>query len=144
MATNIFWPSESLTVAGAAQVPGNTSLPAASRRLPGAFLKQNLSRVAKPVTETIQPDVGPVRVWRRSTQRIYVLSGRMLVTDAQVALLETFYHTTLASGTKRFNWVDPYDQTTAVEMLFTQAPTASPSTGEDHSIATLDLEMYSG
>ena len=142
MATTIFWPSENPDDPGTVQVPGNPTLPPASRRLPALFMKTGLVRVPKPITETVQPDIGPVRIIRRSTQRIYVVQGRILIEDAKVPLLENFYFTTLAAGTKRFNWVDPYARTTAVEMIFTEAPTVTPAAVANHSLGQLNLEMY--
>ena len=120
MATTIAWPSD----------------------LPPRFLPRSFSRQLKELSAVTQPEVGRVRVRGRSTAKIYVISGNILLSSAEVVLtLEDFYFTTLKLGSLTFNWVDPLDPDTALEMSFTEPPRSAPQ-GPVAYVARLRLEGY--
>jgi len=54
-----------------------------------------------------QMDVGPPKLRRRSTAGIRPFTMSFLMTQTQVATLETFYQTTLTGGTAAFDWTHP-------------------------------------
>ena len=53
------------------------------------------------------PDTGPPMMRRRSTAVVRPLSGSMRMTRAQIAILDTFYETTLIAGSLPFTFTDP-------------------------------------
>ena len=110
--------------------------------LPRSFLPSGFRRQLKDLALRTQPDVGRVRVRRRSTQKIYIISGRLLLRDVtQLEALDDFYFDTLGAGSKSFNWVDPLNKGTALEMIFTESPTYRPQ-GPIAHIAAVDLEAF--
>lgn len=84
-------------------------------------------------------DIGPKKIRRRTTANPRKVSGAIYLNPTQLGTFETFYETTLIDGTLRFNWVDPRDGTTAVEMLFA-APPKVRSIGYDYQV-TMQLEI---
>jgi hypothetical protein len=70
-------------------------------------------------------DVGPAKVRRRTTAAVRPVAGKLILTLTQLGYFKTFYNTTILGGSLRFDWVDPYDGTTAVEMRFTEPPSWS-------------------
>lgn len=54
-----------------------------------------------------QPDVGPEKRRRRTTRGRKVVSCQFLMTGAEVAVLDTFYETTLQDGALAFDWDHP-------------------------------------
>jgi hypothetical protein len=66
-------------------------------------------------------DVGPVKVRRRSTRPIDMVSASILLTAVQYAAFETFYNTTTNGGTTPFDWVHPITEAAAV-FRFSKAP----------------------
>lgn len=76
-----------------------------------------------PNNQLRQPmSVGPDKVRRRGTVAVRPMNGSIRVIPAELALLKTFYETTLLDGTLRFSWVDPEDDTTAIELRFKEPP----------------------
>ena len=67
-------------------------------------------------------DAGPAKVRRRATAGARPVTGKLLLTAAELSTFKTFYDETLLSGSLRFNWLDPDDGVTAVEMRFTERP----------------------
>jgi len=61
---------------------------------------------------SFQPDVGPSIDRRRSSAVAFEYSAKFpAITAAQVAIFETFFHTTLASGALHYLWDDPISGT---------------------------------
>lgn len=56
---------------------------------------------------TFQPEVGPPKQRRRSTANGAIAQAVFLMTDAQIAIFDTFYEDTLADGTIPFTWDHP-------------------------------------
>ena len=52
-------------------------------------------------------EVGPSKVRRRHTAGVENVTGNMLLTEAQLGILRTFFDTTLAYGSLRFAASDP-------------------------------------
>lgn len=85
-------------------------------------------------------DAGPAKVRRRFTAGVRPISGQILVTGVQLETLKTFYNITIQSGALRFNWVEPLDGVTSVEMRFTAEPNWVPISGIKLQVS-LDLEI---
>ena len=68
-----------------------------------------------------QMDAGPEFVRRRFSATPTRVSGSLVLTDTQVATLDTFYQTTLNGGVDAFDWTHPRTGA-SVEMRFTSPP----------------------
>ena len=111
--------------------------------LPKYFERESLNVVAQPNKIITRTEVGPTRSRRRSTLRIYRVTGNLFLTASQRdTLLNDFYHTTLGGGTQRFDWHHPWNINRAVIMKFLgeTEPAISPQ-GSLIFIASLNLEM---
>jgi hypothetical protein len=71
-------------------------------------------------------EVGPAKVRRRVTAAVRPVTGQLIMTLAQIETFKGFYNDDLLGGSLRFGWFDPYDETTMVEMRFTEVPALSP------------------
>jgi len=84
-------------------------------------------------------DVGPDKVRRRSTSEPRPLGWDSQMTTAQVATFDTFYNTTLVSGTLTFNF--PHPRTTvSSEMRYTQPPQYTP-VGDGQWMVSMQVEI---
>jgi hypothetical protein len=83
-------------------------------------------------------DIGPAKMRRRSTAAPRPIMGQMHMSKAQVATFDTFYETTLLSGSLRFDWVNPRTQTSK-EFRFLEPPIYS-AMGQDY-VVSLKLEQ---
>ena len=84
-------------------------------------------------------DAGPAKLRRRFTAAVRPLKGRIEITRAQAATLETFYVTTLAGGALPFDWTSPRTLET-VSMRFVSPPRVGILKGTVW-FADLDLEI---
>ena len=66
-------------------------------------------------------DGGPAKQRRRFTSGVRMVEGHTVLTNAQRAIFDSFYITTLGNGADEFNWLDP-DGSAPVEMRFTAPP----------------------
>jgi hypothetical protein len=75
--------------------------------LPATLLLEELT--AKQDSNVIRTamDAGPKKTRRRYTANTKTFTGRLLLTPSQRAVLEQFYHTALADGVLRFNFINP-------------------------------------
>lgn len=110
-----------------------------------ATLPQKLNRARyseSPAMTTIRTsmDAGPDKVRRRFTAGVRPVQGQILLTETQLDTFKTFYNTTLQGGALRFDWDEPLDDTTAVEMRFTSEPTWT-ELGPDVYQVRLELEI---
>jgi hypothetical protein len=64
----------------------------------------------------------------------------MVMTAAQLTMLETFYNTTLLGGSLRFSWTKPPAHTAACEMRFTESPSWTAVEPEVYEVS-LSLEI---
>ena len=55
-------------------------------------------------------DTGPAKQRARFTASVKEYSGALVLTQAQLAIFNTFYETTLGHGTDSFTWIDPYTE----------------------------------
>ena len=109
--------------------------------LPQKFSVQGFRYRPKDNKIVSQPETGPTRERRRSTLRITLINGSIIVSIPQLAIFKQFYHTTL-SEVDRFNWADPFDENRVVEMKFINPQyQVSPAGGIDFRIV-MALEMY--
>ena len=90
-----------------------TSLPALG--LVGAQITANSSVLKSSM------DSGPPVRRNRFTAVTKSLTYTMILTGAQVATLDTFFHDTLSNGALTFNWIDPRDDSAAI-IAFTKPP----------------------
>ena len=121
--------------------------------LPTTFLDAGISYGPKPNTVVTAPEAGPVRTRRRSTERIILFRGSMvLFKDArigdrivdQLVAMQNFHHTTLKDGSLRFNWRDPVERDVMAEMLIVEFPpaVANYKYGVRAMVQTLGMEIY--
>jgi len=110
--------------------------------LPQEMLVDGYNRTAANGILRSDMDAGPAKVRRRFTSAPQVIAGSIFVTAAQLALFKTFYNTTSLGGSLRFDWVDPDNGTTAVEMRFAAPPTWAPQGGsEEYWVIEMALEV---
>jgi len=79
-------------------------------------------------------DVGPAKMRRRTTSGVRKFSVTMMMTDAEVADLDTFYETTTRNGVLRFDLENPRTGTT-VEMRFMEAPKYKLVSEDDYEVS---------
>ena len=65
--------------------------------------------------------VGPPKVRRRTTANVRPIQGKIVMTTTELAAFDTFFTSTLASGSLTFNFDHPRTGNTE-EMRFTQPP----------------------
>lgn len=85
-------------------------------------------------------DVGPAKVRRRASCAVRRVTGKIVMTQDELGDFREFYDEDLLGGALRFNWVDPWDGTTAVEMRFT-APYTLSAFGQDGYEVSMELEI---
>ena len=86
-----------------------------------------------------QMDAGPAKVRRRFTAGVRPVSGSVLLTEAQIEILDAFYVTTLEGGSLTFDWLHPRTAASAT-FRFTAVPKYSTQ-GGDLWRADLALEI---
>jgi hypothetical protein len=85
-------------------------------------------------------DAGPAKVRRRASCAVRPVTGKMVMTAAELDDFREFYEEDILDGSLRFDWVDPLDGTTAVEMRFT-APYTIAAFGPDAFEVGMSLEI---
>jgi len=87
--------------------------------LPADFLAEGLS--IQPQSNVIRTtmDAGPKKARRRYTARTVKFLGKQRFDEDELALFEQFYHTEIADGVLRFNYIDPISNQLA-EFRFTE------------------------
>jgi hypothetical protein len=84
-------------------------------------------------------DVGPPKVRRRTTANVRPISGKIIMTTTELAAFDTFFTSTLASGSLTFNFDHPRTGTTE-EMRFT-APPQYINVGPTHWEVSVHMEV---
>lgn len=79
-------------------------------------------------------DGGATKSRARFTRRADTFDCAMIMTPAQVAILETFYYTTLAKGTLPFAWVHPRTRAAMNFKFRTPAPKLTDWDGIDSKV----------
>lgn len=75
--------------------------------LPQSPLIASLSMQDQDARLIFKPDVGPPIRRARYTATSRVIGFQMILTQRQLAILDTFYNTTLGRGVLDFDWIDP-------------------------------------
>jgi hypothetical protein len=89
--------------------------------LPDYVLIDGYSESPPANTIRTEMDVGPAKMRRRSTAAPRPFSITQFMNTTQLATFDTFFNTTLNSGSERFDWVHPRTQA-AVEFRFVEQP----------------------
>ncbi len=108
---------------------------------PAYLEKPLLGTYATSIIDTVARDsseLGKMRFRRRTTGVDYRYSFNLLLTKADVALLKTFYETTLLGGTGEFTWTCPDDAATKT-VYFETLPTFTDSEFVGFRIASIEL-----
>jgi len=116
------------------------SVPVWPTELPQQLFVNGYSQSFAETTIKSDMDAGPAKVRRRFTAGIEPISGKMVMTAAQLTMLETFYNTTLLGGSLRFSWTKPPAHTAACEMRFTESPSWTAVEPEVYEVS-LSLEI---
>ena len=110
---------------------------------PQRFHTRGFRRRLKPTAVNTNPEVGPARSRRRTTQKIYVVSGVVIMSESQLFDFEDWFFDTINGGVDRFNWVDPLRSNVVVEMKYiAESPPAPNAAGPVDYAVPLLLEMY--
>lgn len=107
-----------------------------------ALIEPGFRRRRKKTKVTSNPETGPTRERRRSTVSVFLIRGNVLMDLTEIPTFENFYTNTLGEGVKRFNWVDPLDRATAVEMKFVEPDYQIDPAGGTTFRVSMSLEMY--
>jgi hypothetical protein len=121
MATSIIWPST----------------------LPQYVLSDNYSRA--PVDNTIESEVdsgGYVEKRRRFSAEVDIVSVSYQMTLTQKGYFNTFFRSTLYSGTLRFNWPDPEIGGTTREVQIVKDSVKSTPAGGIYLTVSFQLRVY--
>jgi hypothetical protein len=105
--------------------------------LPQLLEAAGYARSAADVTLRTAMDAGPAKVRRRFSAGPQPVSGRITLTDAQLATFHAWFRDSLLGGALRFSWTDP-DSQEPVEMRFTGPPTW---TARDSNLYHLQLPL---
>ena len=106
--------------------------------LPQLSLLEGAFEAGQGVTVRSEVDVGPAKVRRRYTDEVVRFSVPLILTAAQVDILETFYSTTL-DAIDPFDWTHPRTRV-AVSFAFVSRPSYSPI-GAGFYQTSLELEQ---
>jgi hypothetical protein len=97
--------------------------------LPTELLEDGLNKQPQSNVIRTAMDAGPKKARRRYTARTVKYSGKQVFDMAEMAVFEQFYHTVIADGVLRFNFIDPVTGETA-EFRFTEDYTARAVEGK--------------
>ena len=86
-----------------------------------------------------QPDTGPAKIRRRTTANVRPYKTTLRFTAAQMTTFETFYVTTLVSGSLAFDWNEP--RSGSVKSFRFVSPPKYQARGGDFWNVGLDLEQ---
>jgi len=87
---------------------------------------------------TSQNEIGIQKTRRRATADVKTYAISIMLTVAEKTTIDTFYQTTLASGTLPFDWIDFWDDSTQ-EYIFKSPPTFTTA-GGDVVMCSFNLE----
>ena len=79
--------------------------------LPQSPLAGTFQTVPEATAAVFEPDVGPPRVRRRTSNAGHDMRASFAMTEAQYSTLLTFWKTTLSDGVASFTWLHPVDGT---------------------------------
>lgn len=87
-----------------------------------------------------QTDTGPGKVRRRTTAMVRPITGRMLMTGAQVEEMMTWIENDIFGGTMVFDFPDPITRDTVQCVMGEEMPVVAHAGGNIFSV-TLNLEI---
>lgn len=93
--------------------------------LPQWVTVEQFQRKFKPRFIRTTMDRGPAKVRRRSTFEPIYYKASIIVTEAQLATFDSWFHTNLLDGVNRFDKIDPIDTATTYEFRFLDTPSVS-------------------
>lgn len=114
------------------------SVPAWPVTLPQELLQRGYSQSAADLLIKSGTDAGPGKVRRRATAGVEPVTGNLVLTEAEVVILWTFFYNDLMAGALRFSWLEP-TILTYKEFRFTSPPKRSMDGGLYD--VTIELEM---
>ena len=82
---------------------------------------------------------GTIRSRRRFTISGYQYSTRLVYTTAELAIFDTFFVTTLAEGSRSFNWIDPSTGNTVEQLILAYPQFTEISIGVWEASADLEI-----
>ena len=101
--------------------------------LPEIPLIAGASETAPDVVIRTQMDAGPAKIRRRFTAGVRKHQMKMILTTAQVAILDDFFVSTLSGGAVAFDWENPRTNV-AAEFRFTGPPQYTPVSGSYYDV----------
>jgi hypothetical protein len=108
--------------------------------LPDKVLKNGYDEVFADNVIRTPMEVGPPKVRRRSTAAPKFFRVSQLLSSTQVGYLDTFYNTTLSSGSIQFDWKHPRTGSAVTTMRFKTPPRVQYVSG-DKFRAEYELEI---
>lgn len=110
--------------------------------LPQAFLEGTMTKTTERVMDEFRADKGrPLRA-RKYTGQTYLITGTMLVTAAQLAILDAFYETDLAAGVERFNMNNIITGNVQAVVMFTSEWSAVPVVQNEYWRVSLAFTIW--
>ena len=86
-------------------------------------------------------DAGPEKRRQRFTAAVRPLSGSMIMTNAQLDTMMTFFDTDIASGSLAFDFNAPRDQATTLSVVLQRPPAWTNLGGDSYEVnLTLDIQ----
>jgi hypothetical protein len=83
--------------------------------IPQAFIQDSFSETQQGGVIRTTMDTGPAKVRRRFTATSTYWEGYMVMTYSELEIFKTFYETTIAYGSLRFNFPNQYNLASTVE-----------------------------
>jgi hypothetical protein len=108
--------------------------------LPQEIAGDSYKETVPDTTIRSQMETGPAKVRSRFTVGIPAFEVSLIMSEDQVATLDTFYVTTLALGVSQFTWTHPRTAAAVTTFRFTKAPEYSYKGGLMYSV-NLSLEI---
>jgi len=106
--------------------------------LPQELIEDNFEETLQSLIISTDMEVGPPKTRKRLTANSTPVKGSIIVTKAQRAIFNTFFHSTIAGGAIKFTWVHPITGITA-NIKIISPPTITSLSGGYFKI---DLNMH--
>jgi hypothetical protein len=94
--------------------------------LPQSYIQSSFNHTPQGNVLRTNMDSGPAKVRRLFTAVPENYSGVMVMTSAQLTTFKTFFTTTLGYGINTFNFPDPFNLSSTIEVRFKIDSNASP------------------
>ena len=111
--------------------------------LPQFVLESGYSRTRRTNVVRTTTSTGPAKVRRRNTKRIDDIQFSMIMSKSELDIFETFFFSDLGLGTLSFNFPEPEDSTSTIEVRFSseqQAYAITPEPGTGYFSVAFSLE----